>query len=111
MERAPEMTAVFTVDDTIAYGTMTWLQRSRIFVPGQISVVGISDYPSSEFVYPPLTTVHVPYKAIGYEIARQVHRLCRGMDVYLKDQILDDLSPRLVVRESTGPVRAGLPVG
>ena len=103
--REPKMTAVFAIDDKIANGAMTWLQRNHVVIPKQISVVGISDYPASEYFYPPLTTVHVPYKAMGYEAARQVHRLCRGMDVYLKDEVLDDLAPKLIVRESTGPVR------
>jgi LacI family transcriptional regulator len=102
--RAPEMTAVLA-EDKIANGAMTWLQMNHVVIPDQISVVGISDYPTSEYLYPPLTTVHVPYKAMGYEAARQVHRLCRGMDVYLKDDVLDDFIPKLVIRKSTGPVR------
>ena len=98
------MTAVFAIDDLIAYGAMTWLQLNQISIPGQLSVAGISDYPGSEFVYPPLTTVHVPYKAVGYETARQLHRLCRGIEPHFKDEVLDALAPRLVVRKSTGPV-------
>jgi DNA-binding LacI/PurR family transcriptional regulator len=56
-------------------------------------------------VYPPLTTISIPYKEIGYEAARQVHRLCRGMDIHLKEQVIDALLPKLVVRKSTGWVR------
>jgi LacI family transcriptional regulator len=103
LAQAPEMTAVFAIDDKIAYGAMTWLQLHQMAIPGQMSVVGVSDYPGSEFVYPPLTTVHVPYKAIGYETARQVHRLCRGMKAHFKADALNSLAPQLVIRNSTGP--------
>ena len=104
MARAPEMTAVFAIDDQIAYGAMSWLQLQGISIPGQISVVGVSDYPGSEFVYPSLTTIHVPYKVVGYEIARQVHRLCRGIEPHFKDEVLHNMMPRLVLRKSTGLV-------
>ena len=105
--RAGRMTAVFAVDDMIVLGALSWLYEHRIAVPEQISVIGVSDYPSAEFACPPLTTVRVPYKEQGYEAARQVHRRCRGLQTHLKDSVMDRLIPELVVRKSTArPGRA-----
>lgn len=101
LEKSPDMTGVVAIDDKIAYGAMTRLQLRKIAVPDHISVVGISDYPTSEFIFPPLTTIRVPYKEIGYEMARQLHRLCRSMDLLTKDDVMKRLEPQLVVRQST----------
>lgn len=103
LARVPEMTAVFTTDDKIAHGALNYLNKNNISIPEQLSVVGVSDYPDAEFYSPSLTTVRIPYKEFGYEGARQIHRLCRGLDVCIKDTTLESFIPKLIVRDTTGP--------
>jgi LacI family transcriptional regulator len=102
LKRNPEVTALFTSGEAVAKGVLAWLYKQNMKVPGQISVVGFDDFPETAYTCPPLTTIRVPYLELGYEGARQVHRLCRGLDVLLTDEVMDRLAGELVVRESTG---------
>jgi DNA-binding LacI/PurR family transcriptional regulator len=104
LERDPKMTAIFTTDDSSAQGALCWLYEHQIKVPDRISVVGFDDFPEMAYTCPPLTTVRIPYLNIGYEVARQVHRLYRGLPILLPDEVREKLAGELVIRKSTGPV-------
>jgi LacI family transcriptional regulator len=54
--------------------------RSRgLAVPGEISVAGFDDYRMiCETLFPPLTTVELPYAAMGERAVRTLLRLIRG---------------------------------
>ena len=58
--------------------------------------------------WPPLTTVRIPYLTIGYEGARQVHRLIRGLSLLVNDEVTEKIKGELVVRKTTGPARSEL---
>jgi len=110
LEREPQMTAVFTSSEETARGVLSRLYQRGIAVPGQISVVGFDDYPGTAYTCPPLTTVRIPYLEIGYEGARQVHRMCRKLGMLLPDKVMEGLAGGLVVRGSTGPVAPAMAV-
>jgi LacI family transcriptional regulator len=105
LRREPKTTAVFTTGEATARGALCWLYEHDIKVPDRISVMAFDDFPETAYTCPPLTTVRIPYLEMGYEGARQVHRLCRGLDVLLTPDVMDRLAGELVVRKSTG--RAG----
>jgi LacI family transcriptional regulator len=94
------VSAVFCVEAS-ARGALTWLYKHNIKCPDRISIVGFDDFPETAYTCPPLTTIRVPYLELGYEGARQVHRLCRGLDVLLTGEVMDRLAGELVIREST----------
>ncbi|WP_116134506.1 LacI family DNA-binding transcriptional regulator [Tropicimonas sp. IMCC34043] len=75
-----------------AYGIL----RSRgIEVPGRMSVCGYDNYRLiAESLYPPLTTVELPYHAMGAEAARKLLRL-------IADEAPGPMPPTLL----NGPVR------
>jgi LacI family transcriptional regulator len=104
LDRVPGMTAVFTTADMISRSVVGWLYQHGIRVPDRISVMGFDDYPETAWLCPPLTTICVPYKEIGYEGARQVHRLFRGLDVLINESVQEKISGELVIRKSTSPV-------
>lgn len=104
LDRVPGMTAVFTTEDMISRSVVGWLYQHGIKVPDQVSVMGFDDYPETAWLCPPLTTICVPYKEIGYEGARQVHRLFRGLDVLITESVLEKISGELVIRKSTSPI-------
>jgi len=58
--RSPDATAIFAVDDNIAMGAMTAIQRMGLRVPDDISVVGFDNYEFSQHCFPALTTVNHP---------------------------------------------------
>ncbi len=103
LARVPDMTGVFTSSEHGARGVLSYLYKKGIPVPKRISIVGFDDFPETAYICPPLTTVRVPYLEMGYEGARQVHRLCRGLDVLIPDNVRQALAGELIVRESTAP--------
>ncbi len=103
LARRPDITAIFTTCEASARGVLARLYELGIHVPEHISVVGFDDFPETAYTCPPLTTVRVPYLQFGYEAARQVHRLSRGLEILLPPSADTDLRGELVIRKSTGP--------
>ena len=58
-------TAVFCATDEIAFGVVSGLRRRGLRVPADVSVVGMDDVSMSAHSDPPLTTIHVPDRALG----------------------------------------------
>jgi LacI family transcriptional regulator len=58
-------TAFFCLNDNIAYGCMRALRERGINLPGDISIIGFDDLPSSGLTEPPLTTIRVSTRQIG----------------------------------------------
>jgi DNA-binding LacI/PurR family transcriptional regulator len=102
LEQNNRPTAIFYANDTMAYGAIQAIEEAGLRVPGDISVVGFDDIPLSRYITPPLTTVRQPTYEKGVQAARS-----------LIDSLESGQSPRsvildleLVVRKSTGPVKA-----
>jgi LacI family transcriptional regulator len=72
LERAPDITAVYCLNDAMAIGAM-WLLRERgIDVPGQISVMGFEDIPAASDVHPALSTIKIPMRQMGEHAMRML---------------------------------------
>jgi LacI family transcriptional regulator len=100
---SPRPTGVFVTADRLAIGLLHELLRGGIGIPDQLSVVGYDDIDYSAFLEVPLTTVALPTAQIGQLAAETLFdRMVTGASVKPWRQVL--LPPRLVVRESTGPV-------
>jgi len=104
LAREPCLTGVLAMSDTIARATIVALREIGLDVPGDVSVVGFDDVgahlgpdadPSSAL---PLTTLAQPIEAKGALAARML--------LGLEPRAAHVLSAPLVVRRSTGPVRA-----
>ncbi|HWQ11250.1 MAG TPA: LacI family DNA-binding transcriptional regulator [Roseiflexaceae bacterium] len=65
LDRHPQLTAIFALNDLMAIGALAALRARGICVPHQISVVGFDDIPIAEDVTPALTTVRVPMVELG----------------------------------------------
>jgi DNA-binding LacI/PurR family transcriptional regulator len=98
LDRASEITAMFANNDEMAYGAVrACVERGRR-VPQDVSVVGFDDYPNSAYFNPPLTTVRQPMADMGYEAAKFVDTMARGVIERLPRRVL---SGELVVRASS----------
>jgi LacI family transcriptional regulator len=62
---ASKPTAFVCLNDNIAYGCMRALRDRAINIPGDISIIGFDDLPSSSLMEPPLTTIRVSTRQIG----------------------------------------------
>jgi DNA-binding LacI/PurR family transcriptional regulator len=57
--------ALFCVNDIIAYGCIKALSDAGYTIPDDISIIGFDDLPSNEYMNPPLTSIKVSKHAIG----------------------------------------------
>jgi LacI family transcriptional regulator len=95
-------TALVTFNDISAMGSIRALQDSGLRVPADVSVIGFDDIKAAAYTMPRLTTINQPLAEIG-RIATQC-LLNRIHDTATpRDEIM--VEPKLVVRESTGPVK------
>jgi LacI family transcriptional regulator len=99
LERAPDITAIFALNDPMAIGALGALRERGIAVPDQISLAGFDDIPIVRDVTPALTTVRVPMIELGM----------RAMRMALEPQgsapRTEQLPTEVVIRASTAPVR------
>ncbi len=97
-------TAIFASNDEMAAGVLAAAQESKIRVPGQLSVVGFDDAPIAQSVWPKLTTIRQPLRAMGeksIELLESHIRLTSGETVEnLRSNVVLDYE--LKVRQSTG---------
>jgi LacI family transcriptional regulator len=99
LERRPQTTALFALNDVMAIGALAALRRNGIAVPEQVSVVGYDDIPGALDVTPALTTVHVPMVELGE------HAMRLALTPPETPFQVEYLPTELVVRASTAQVR------
>ena len=95
-------TALFCFSDEMAVGALRAATRLGLSCPQDVSIVGFDDIRFAQYTTPELTTIHQPAAEIGRRAVGLLHRAITG-DL-IKPEIVT-LPHRLVVRESTGPVR------
>ena len=104
LERARDFTAVFCFNDIAAIGAIRALKDAGLSVPQDISVVGFDDILSAAYATPSLTTVRQPLGEMGRRGARVLLERIADREKPFPAEIV--MSPELVVRESTGPVKS-----
>jgi LacI family transcriptional regulator, galactose operon repressor len=105
LDADPTITAVFAQNDLMATGVLRLLADRDLPVPGRVSVIGCDDLPTSRFLVPSLTTVHLPFTETGQRAAAALLEVIAGTTVPRREL----LPIRLVVRASTGPVPPSVP--
>lgn len=70
---ATRATAVVAYNDKVAFGLLAHLHELGVDVPAELSVVGFDDIELASYATPALTTVHVPYEAIGRRAWERLH--------------------------------------
>lgn len=69
-----QYTAILCFSDVLALGTYFALAQAGFRIPDDISVMGFDNLDWSEHVVPPLTTINLPARRMGYEVASQLVR-------------------------------------
>jgi len=59
-------TAIFISNDSMAIGAYRAIAEKGLRIPEDISIVGFNDQPNARYMMPPLTTVQIQTKYIGY---------------------------------------------
>lgn len=94
-------TAVLCANDEMAFGAIRMLNKRRLSVPQDLSIVGFDDQNLAAFYNPPLTTVHIPRHELGRRAALELIKQLEGREG-AREVVLPT---RLVIRESTAPPR------
>jgi LacI family transcriptional regulator len=95
-------TAIFGFNDNVAIGALHVARARGISVPEELSVVGFDDSEQAAIVTPALTTVRQPLAEMGRMAISLLLRLLEHQRV---EAMSIELATRLVVRESTAPMR------
>jgi LacI family transcriptional regulator len=93
-------TAVLATNDMMAIGCLIGLKEAGCRVPEKISVMGVDDIATTQFVDPPLTTISLPLYDLG---ARGMESVIKLRHRELNGYNAVTLPHRLVVRKSTAP--------
>jgi len=99
-DRRPD--AIFATNGPVTAGAYRAIQESALRMPEDISLVGVDDDRWTRMVRPSVTLVAQPVEEMGERAAEQL--LLRGQDPDAPALHLL-LTPRLLVRHSTGPRR------
>jgi LacI family transcriptional regulator len=94
--------AFFCMNDIIAYSCMKALRSRGLEIPGDVSVIGFDDLPSSGITDPPLTSIRVSTRQIGERalerLSERIHGLGAGQAAGEPEKIL--VSGKLMIRGS-----------
>ncbi len=74
-----QIDAVFAVSDLSAVGVVMECARRGIRVPDDLSVMGFGDFEIGRIINPPLTTIHVDFKALGQRTGQLILELAKGV--------------------------------
>ena len=97
-------TAVFALNDEMAAGAYRVAHALGLAIPQDLSVAGFDDAPIAARLSPPLTSVRAPVREAGRIAAEILIARARRPEPPRPARPAPRLSPRLVVRGSTGPV-------
>lgn len=99
----PVPDAFFCSKDDVAGGALTAAARVGLHVPGDVMILGYSDFPIASRTTPPLSTIRVPRHAMGQRAVETLIRVVRDRP---SEPVCEVLEPELVLRETTRPVTA-----
>jgi LacI family transcriptional regulator len=94
-------TALICTNDYLATGAMIEVRQLNLVIPQALSIVGFDDADMLAHLDPPLTTIRVPSRRMGEEIARYVI----GYLEHGSAERPPPLEAELIIRRSTAPPR------
>ena len=102
MQQPSPPSAIFALNDRMAFGALQYLQANGYQVPKDISLVGFDDISIAQMSHPMLTTVKQPALEMGKQAARLLFELIENNTLLSAPVILPT---ELIVRGSTGQCR------
>ncbi len=97
-------TAIFAANDDMAAGVVRVATRLGIRIPEELSVSGCDDISLAQQIFPSLTTIRQPLRAMTEAASRALIDRARGAP---HEPGLETIPGTIQVRESTGPAPAG----
>lgn len=104
LRAGPPPTAIFAANDSMAIGALSALREAGLGVPRDVAVAGFDDIPMSQYLDPPLSSVHVDISALGERATLRLLEAIREKEHH--ERRAETLPTTLVLRRSCG---AGAP--
>jgi LacI family transcriptional regulator len=109
LAHAPNLTAIFVLNDLMALGALEAARATARAVPTDLSIVGFDNIPFAALANPPLTTVGQPIRQLGEQAADLLLKVIEDgvmpvVDTNAQPNVL--LPNELIVRQSTAAPRA-----
>jgi len=101
-KKKPTPTAVITFNDTAAIGAMRAIIDYGLKIPQDISIIGFDDVKLCEYIVPRLTSIHYPVEEVVEVTTNVLLSKIQKSNIATTNEFV--ISPKLVIRESTGPV-------
>jgi DNA-binding LacI/PurR family transcriptional regulator len=102
LDQYPEIDAVFSANDQMALGAMSYAFLHSIRIPQDIAFVGFDDIAEAEYFAPPLTTVRQDLLNLGCtavnEIVCAIEEMREGKLFKSNNHLL---TPQLIIRQSS----------
>ena len=92
-------TAIWAHNDLVAIGIIKELQRRKISVPGDVSIIGMDNMDFTDMIYPSLTTIGQPLERMATKAVDFLLKEIELKERYIPENIR--LKPELIIREST----------
>jgi LacI family transcriptional regulator len=64
--------AICAGSDEVAIGILLYLNEHTVKIPGDVAVISIDNIEMAEYTYPPLTTMNVQKRAMGYQAVEMI---------------------------------------
>lgn len=105
LDRAEPPTAIFAANDFMAAGVVAAATRLGLRIPRDLSIAGFDDSAVAHFIWPPLTTVRQPIRAMARSAIEYLVARAGGHGT---PRTSVELPLNLIVRESTAPPPSAL---
>jgi LacI family transcriptional regulator len=92
-------TGLVVANINAAIGVLSEARSLRLQVPEDLSVISVHDAWTAENTWPPLSTVKMPMYQLGRAGVAELYDRLHGQEV--RDHVVTDPAPQLVLREST----------
>lgn len=103
LDQADPPTAIVSYGDAVAIGVLHACHRRGLRVPEDVAVIGFGGSEITAFLEPPLSTVQIENREMGYQAVRL---LLERVGTTTSAPTVVRTEPRLVVRASTAPTGA-----
>jgi DNA-binding LacI/PurR family transcriptional regulator len=94
----PQIDGIFAFSDTLAFASLSILQKLGRNVPLDVSLIGYDDTPYSKWVKPSISTIHQSVNFMGKQSFINLTRLIRNVDI---ESLHDIIDVNLIERETT----------
>lgn len=91
-------TAIFASNDYMAAGVLKVANQKNLTVPHDLTVTGFDNAPISSYIWPSLTTIKQPVKAMASEATKMLIRIVRNKPL---ENLTASFTEELIVRESS----------